>query len=73
MNKDAGGTARGRPAYVRTILHMLSGCSAGARKIYAGAHYPIYTHICPQKHCYNFSKWYDGHSRRRSAAIYVYA
>jgi hypothetical protein len=29
--KGAGGTARGRPAYVRTIPHMLSVCSAGAR------------------------------------------
>jgi hypothetical protein len=29
--KGAGGTARGRPAYVPTIPHMLSGCFVGAR------------------------------------------
>jgi hypothetical protein len=31
VDKDAGGTARERPAYAHIVSHMLCGCFAGAR------------------------------------------
>jgi hypothetical protein len=32
-SKDAGGIARGRPAYARIVPHILSGCSAEPSKL----------------------------------------